>query len=72
MMTSALGKVRTAATFSFVIGVVGYFSLAAGFLIWGALRRDVYKNCSYLRPAAQWSSHRRFRQRAPSWARWRW
>jgi len=44
MMTSALGKVRTAGTFSFVIGVVGYFSLAAGFLIWGALRRDVYKN----------------------------
>ena len=44
MMTSALGKVRTAGTFSFVIGVVAYFALAAAFLIWAALRRDVYKN----------------------------
>lgn len=43
MMTAALGKVRTAATFSFVIGVVAYFSLATGFLIWGALKRGVYK-----------------------------
>jgi hypothetical protein len=44
MMTSALGKVRTAATFSFVIGVVAYFSLATGFLIWAALKRSVYQN----------------------------
>lgn len=44
MMTAALGKVRTAGTFSFVIGVVAYFALATGFLIWGALRRDIYKN----------------------------
>lgn len=44
MMTSALGKVRTAGTFSFVVGVVAYFALAAGFLIWAALRRDVYPN----------------------------
>ncbi|MEY2557130.1 MAG: hypothetical protein QOE34_555 [Verrucomicrobiota bacterium] len=44
MMTAALGKVRTAATFSFVIGVVAYFSLATGFVIWAALKRDVYKN----------------------------
>ena len=43
MMTSALGKVRTAATFSFVTGVVAYFALATGFLVWAALRRDVYK-----------------------------
>ncbi len=43
MMLSALGKVRTAATFSFVVGVVAYFALATGFLIWAALRRDVYK-----------------------------
>lgn len=42
MMTASLGKVRTAATFSFVIGVVAYFALAAAFLIWGALKRDVY------------------------------
>ena len=44
MMTSALGKVRTAGTFSFVIGVVAYFALATGFLVWAALRRDVYKS----------------------------
>ena len=43
MMTAALGKVRTAGTFSFVIGVVAYFALATGYLIWAALRRDVYK-----------------------------
>ena len=43
MMTSALGKVRTAGTFSFVIGVVAYFALSTGYLIWAALRRDVYK-----------------------------
>jgi hypothetical protein len=44
MMTSALGKVRTAGTFSFVIGVVAYFALSTGFLVWAALRRDVYKS----------------------------
>jgi hypothetical protein len=44
MMTSALGKVRTAATFSFVVGVVAYFALATGFLVWAALKRNVYKN----------------------------
>jgi O-antigen ligase len=44
MMTSALGKVRTAGTFSFVIGVVAYFALATSFLAWAALRRDVYKS----------------------------
>jgi hypothetical protein len=43
MMTSALGKVRTAGTFSFVVGVVAYFAMATGFLLWAALRRDVYK-----------------------------
>lgn len=44
MMTTSLGKVRTAGTFSFVIGVVAYFSLVTGFLIWGALRREIFKN----------------------------
>jgi len=44
MLTSALGKVRTAGTFSFVIGVVAFCALVTGFLIWAALRRDVYKN----------------------------
>ncbi|MEY2490049.1 MAG: hypothetical protein QOC70_1991 [Verrucomicrobiota bacterium] len=44
MMTAALGKVRTAATFSFVVGVVAYFALATGFLVWAALKRGAYKN----------------------------
>ncbi|MEJ7703277.1 MAG: hypothetical protein WKF47_06305 [Geodermatophilaceae bacterium] len=44
MMTAALGKVRTAATFSFVTGVVAYFAMATAYLIWAALRRDVYKS----------------------------
>ncbi len=44
MMLAALGKVRTAATFSFVVGVVAYFALATGFLVWGALKRNVYKS----------------------------
>ena len=44
MLTAALGKVRTAGTFSFVVGVVAYFALSTGFLIWATLKRDVYKN----------------------------
>jgi len=44
MMTAALGKVRTAGTFSFVIGVVAFCSLVTAFLIWGALQRGVYKS----------------------------
>ncbi len=44
MMTSALGKVRTAGTFSFVVGVAAYCAMVSAFLIWAALRRDVYKN----------------------------
>ncbi len=44
MMTSALGKVRTAGPFSFVIGVVLYFALATAFLMWGVLRKGMYKN----------------------------
>ena len=44
MMLAALGKVRTAGPFSFVVGVVAYFALATAFLIWAALRRGVYKN----------------------------
>ncbi len=43
MMTAALGKVRTAGTFSFVVGVVAFFALATGFGLWAALKRDVYK-----------------------------
>jgi hypothetical protein len=44
MLMAALGKVRTAGTFSFVVGVVAYFALVTGFLIWAALKRNVYKN----------------------------
>lgn len=44
MMIAALGKVRTAGTFSFVVGVVAYFALATAFLIWAALRRGIYQN----------------------------
>jgi hypothetical protein len=42
MMLSALGKVRTAGTFSFVIGVVAFFALTTAYLVWGALRANVY------------------------------
>jgi hypothetical protein len=52
MMTSALGKVRTAGPFSFVIGVVLYFSLATAFLLWGVLKRGVYKNWLLIASAA--------------------
>ena len=43
MIGSALGKVRTAGTFSFVLGVVAFYALATGFLIWATLRGEVYK-----------------------------
>jgi hypothetical protein len=44
MMTATLGKVRTAGPFSFVIGVVAYYALATGYLLWGILRKGTYKN----------------------------
>ena len=44
MMTATLGKVRTAGPFTFVIGVVAYYSLATGFLLWGVLRKGTYKD----------------------------
>jgi len=43
MMLSALGKVRTAGPFSFVIGVVAYVGLASAYLLWGALRPGIYR-----------------------------
>ncbi len=43
-MLSALGKVRTAGTFSFVIGVAAFCSLVTAYLVWAALRREVYEN----------------------------
>ncbi len=42
MMTAALGKVRTAGTFSFVLGVVAFYSLATGYIVWAFLKRGVY------------------------------
>lgn len=44
MMMSALGKVRTAGTFSFVTGVVSFFALATGYLVWAVLRRNIYRS----------------------------
>lgn len=44
MMMAALGKVRTAGTFSFVVGVAAYLSLAAGYLVWGLLNPGLYKS----------------------------
>jgi len=44
MMMSALGKVRTAGTFSFVVGVAAYLSLAAGYLVWALLKPGLYKS----------------------------
>lgn len=43
MMLSALGKVRTAGTFSFVTGVIAFFALGTAYLIWAALKRNVYR-----------------------------
>jgi len=42
MMTAALGKVRTAGTFSFVLGVVAFYSLATGYIVWAFLKSRVY------------------------------
>jgi hypothetical protein len=43
-ITAGMGRVRTAGTFSFVVGVVAYFGLATGFLVWAALKRGIYRN----------------------------
>lgn len=51
-MMAALGKVRTAGPFSFVIGVVLYFALATAYLLWGVLKRGVYKNWLLVAAAA--------------------
>ena len=44
MLMAALGRVRTSGTFSFVVGVVAYYALVTGFLIWAALKKGVYKS----------------------------
>ena len=38
------GKIRPAGTFSFVTGVISYAALAAAYILYGALRRGVYRN----------------------------
>jgi hypothetical protein len=43
-LTAGGGKIRPPGTFSFISGPVFYMSMAAAFLIYGALRRTVYKN----------------------------
>src|SRR5205823_3057624 len=43
-LTAGGGKIRPPGTFSFISGPVFYMSAAAAFLIYGALRRTVYKN----------------------------
>src|SRR3954452_7550813 len=43
MLMSSMGKVRTAGPFSFVIGVVAYFSLATVYIVWALLNPGVYK-----------------------------
>ncbi len=44
MMTTAMGKVRTAGPFSFVIGVMSFFALATAYLIWGVMKPGLYNN----------------------------
>ncbi len=43
-LTAGGGKIRPPGTFSFISGPVFYMSVAAAFLIYGALRRPVYNN----------------------------
>jgi hypothetical protein len=43
-LTAGGGKIRPPGPFSFISGPVFYMSVAAAFLIYGALRRTVYKN----------------------------
>jgi hypothetical protein len=43
-ITAGSGKIRAAGTFSFVSGVISYSALAAAFLLYGGLKRGVYRN----------------------------
>src|SRR5205085_11979572 len=43
-LTAGGGKIRPPGTFSFISGPVFYMSVAAAFLIYGALNKGVYKN----------------------------
>src|SRR5438270_1305500 len=51
-LTAGGGKIRPPGTFSFISGPVFYMSVAAAFLIYGALGRGVYKNWLLLSSAA--------------------
>jgi hypothetical protein len=51
-LTAGGGKIRPPGTFSFISGPVFYMSLAAAFLIYGALTRTVYKNWLLIASAA--------------------
>lgn len=43
-ITAGGGKIRPPGTFSFVSGVIFYASMAAAYLLYGALTRGIYKN----------------------------
>src|SRR5207244_4148271 len=51
-LTAGGGKIRPPGTFSFISGTVFYISVAAAFLIYGALTRTVYKNWLLITSAA--------------------
>jgi hypothetical protein len=51
-LTAGGGKIRPPGTFSFISGPVFYMSVAAAFVIYGALTRTVYKNWLLLASAA--------------------
>lgn len=43
-LSSALGKIRPAGTFSFITGAAQYFSLVASFLLYGLVQTKIYAN----------------------------
>jgi len=51
-LTAGGGKIRPPGTFSFISGTVFYISVAAAFLIYGALTRTIYKNWLLIASAA--------------------
>ena len=51
-LTAGGGKIRPPGTFSFISGPVFYMSVAAAFVIYGALQRTVYKNWLLISSAA--------------------
>jgi hypothetical protein len=43
-LSSAMGRIRTPGTFSFITGVAQYFALVAAFLFYGLFEKKVYSN----------------------------